>query len=304
MLTRKVTICIISDNSRHNLPGCLDSVLNLDYPKNLIKIILIDNNSFDSSVGYVKECFSQVKVISNYKKIGTAVLGNQGFYLAQKNGSDYSVYITASTILEKNWLKRMIEILESNKKYAVSSSKILLNDKKIMALGGEIGLAGISHFHKKQINNVFETDFASKIAMAVKMPAVKKIGFYNNKFSNYYEDVDFCWRLKMAGYKIVIDPIAVAYYGGDLKENVFHQEKNRLMMILQNYRIISLIILLPILLYFEVGMLIKSIIHKHFKQKIKSYFWILKKLPMIIYQRMDLQFKVRKVGDLEVLNFK
>ncbi|MFA6422436.1 MAG: glycosyltransferase family 2 protein [Candidatus Buchananbacteria bacterium] len=307
----KVTICILSCNSRHNLPGSLVGVYDQNYPKNLIKVIVVDNNSLDSSVGYVKESYPEVKIISNNSKLGSATLANQALFLAEKNDSEFLVIIKAETILEKNWLNRMVQLLK-NKKVGAASSKILMSpeNKLIYALGGKIDFAGQGCFlyHKKHNSlkntNIFESDFAPKEASIYKMETLKKVGFFDNGFHNYFEDMELGWRLRLAGYKIIIDPLAVAYYKpayADDDDQLFYQENNRAMMIFQNYRIITIILLLPLFIFLEFGFIVGSIAQKGFKQKIKSYLWILAHLAPIISKRIRVQFHLRKVGDLEIL---
>jgi len=313
MFASKVTICIFSRNSRHNLPGCLSGVLNLDFDQRRISLIIIDDNSSDSSVGYVKEAYPQIKVIQNNREVGLAVMADQGYFLAQKNNSDYIVFLDAEVILEKYWLRRMLDILK-DKKVAGASSKILIypKNKKVHSLGGEIGPIGLSHlknFDKEDnfySHGPFQVGFVPKEACIIKMSVIGKVGLYNGKYSEYFVDADFGWRCRLAGYKFMIDPIAVAYIRSENarpQNYYFQREKSRLLMLLINYRIATLILLLPLFIFTEFGLIIEAIATGKFWQKMKAYFWILLHLPAILEDRINVQFRLRKVGDLEILKF-
>jgi len=314
MFNKKVTIIITSNNSRHNLPDCLTSIIDQDYPKNLTQIIVIDNNSIDSSVGYVRERFPKIKIILNNKKVSESNVYNQGYFLTQKNKSDYLAIVDAATILEKNWLSRLIALLEKGKKLGMAGSKNLIYPEKkvIHSLGGSINIVGVSYLNNCGIKNDFSSgesmkvDFVPKEACVIKMSVINKIGFLNRSFHGA-EMADLGWRMKLAGYKSIIDSSVVAHYRQEHNKNkneFFHSEKNRLMMLLQNYKVISLLMLLPLLIFVEIGMIINSIAHKYLGQKLKSYLWILLHLSSIISNRINIQFNIRKIGDLAVLNFK
>ena len=88
-INKKVTIVIVSYNGRKDLPECLESLEHQDYPRSLVKIIVVDNNSKDSTIGWLKEVYPNVKVVINQKNIGFAKANNQGYLLAKKQQSDY-----------------------------------------------------------------------------------------------------------------------------------------------------------------------------------------------------------------------
>jgi len=311
---RKVTIAIISFNSRHKLPDCLESVFNSNYPKNLYKVVLIDNNSSDSSVGYVRERYPQVKLITNGKNIGFDGANNQAYFLAQKQKSDYLVLLNDDTIVESNWLRRMVDLAESNKKIGVVQAKLLLHPEKnlINSFGNSIHFLGFGYCDKYQeennnrITEPVEIAYASGAACAIKMSALKKTGLFDDKMFMYHEDLDLCWRMRLAGYKIMLDPLAVVYHKynySKAKYKFYYMDRNRWMVLLENYRLATLLLILPPLLVMELGIIFFSIKNKWFKEKMRGWGWILCHLPHIIINRFNVQFKIRKVKDRELLKF-
>ena len=312
---RKVTIVVLSYNSRHKLPDCLESVFNSNYPKNLYKVVVIDNNSSDSSAGYVREKYPQVKLIVNKKNIGFDAGNNQGYFLAQKQKSDYLVLLNDDTIVESNWLRRMVDLSESKKKIGIVQAKLLLYPEKnlINSFGNSIHFLGFGYCDKyRQENNnrviePFEIAYASGAACIIKMSALKKTqGLFDDKMFMYHEDLDLGWRMRLAGYKVMLDPLAVVYHKynySKAKYKFYYMDRNRWMVILENYRLATLLLILPPLIVMELGIIFFSIKNKWFKEKMKGLGWILLHLPHIIIRRIQVQFKVRKVKDREILRF-
>ncbi len=310
---RKVTIVILSYNSRHKLPDCLESVFNSNYPKNLYKVVVIDNDSSDSSAGYVRERFPQVKLIVNRKNIGFDAGNNQGYFLAQKHKSDYLVLLNDDTIVETNWLRRMIYLAESKKKIAIVQAKLLLHPEKslINSFGNKIHFLGFGYCDKyREENNNRDTTpieiaYASGGACAIKMSALKKTGLFDDKMFMYHEDLDLGWRMRLAGYSIMLDPLAVVYHKynySKAKYKFYYMDRNRWIVLLENYRLATLILILPPLLVMELGIILFSIKNKWFKEKMRGWGWILLHLPHIIRRRREEQ-KIRKVKDRDIIKF-
>lgn len=309
---RKVTIAIISYNSRHKLPDCLEGVFNSSYPKNLYKVVVIDNNSSDSSVGYIRERYPEVKLITNTKNIGFDEANNQVYFLAQKNNSEYLVLLNDDTIVESNWLRRMVDLSESDKKIGVVQAKLLLYPDKnlINSFGNSIHFLGFGYCDKyreennDRITEPVEIAYASGAACAIKMSALQKTGLFDSEMFMYHEDLDLCWRMRLAGYKVMIDPLAVVYHKYNFskaKYKFYYGERNRLMVILENYRMATLLLILPPLIVMELGIVFFSIKNGWFKEKMQGWGWILRHLPHIIGNRIYVQFRIRKVSDRKLL---
>ncbi len=308
MLNKKVIIIVLSKNSRHLLPDCLSGIERQSYPKKFYKTIVVDEKSIDSSVGYVKDNFPEIKVIVNNAKLGDCAAFNQGYFFAQKYNSEYLVLLRAEVSLNSFWLGDMISLLEKKKKAGIAGSKILdKKNKTLQSLGGTVNVAGISYPNRiTKSQTPFKVDYAPIGACVIKMSAIKKTGLFDEKFFDL-GDVDLGWRMRLAGYEILIDPNSVAHCHlneGKDKAKYFHLEKNRIMMLLQNYRIITLILLLPLTIFIEFCMFIDSFAHGYFWQKKKSYLWIISRLVFILGRRINVQFNTRKIGDLQIIRVK
>lgn len=311
-MNKKISIIIVTHNARHYLPDLFSGLKKQDYPPSLVQIVVIDNHSSDSTVGYIKEIMPSAKVIVNRKNTGFATANNQGYFLAQKNNSDYAVLLNQDTIVEKTWLTRLVKTAESDDKIAAVQPKILLHPRTdlINSLGNSIhflGFAFCNHYQEKNNQNVslpFELPYASGAAVLLKMPALKKTGLFDDRLFMYHEDVDLGWRLRLAGYKIMLDPLAIIYHKytySKAKYKFYYMDRNRWIVLLQNYRLLTILIVLPMLLSMELGIVLFSIKNGWFKEKMRGYWWILSHWPSIMSARVNVQFNIRQVKDREII---
>lgn len=312
-MNKKITLVIVTHNARSYLPDCLASVMAQDYPRELAKVVVIDNASTDSTVEYLREVYPAVKVIANRKNLGFAQANNQGWFLAQKQGADYLVLLNQDTIVEKNWLRRLVAVAESDKKIAAVQPKILLHPQtdRINSLGNSIqflGLAFCNHYQEKDqsgLTQPFLLPYVSGAACLIKMSALKKTGLFDDRLFMYHEDVDLGWRLRLAGYRLMLDPLAVVwhkYHYSKAKYKFYYMDRNRWLVIWQNYRLATLALLAPALLIWELGIVFFSLKNGWFKEKLKGWLWLLLHWPSILSRRLSTQFQVRKVKDREIMS--
>lgn len=311
-MSKKVTIIIVSYNSRTKLPACLTSVFNQDYPANLFKVILVDNHSADSSVGYAREKYPQIKIVANQKNLGFAAANNQGYFLAQKQGADYLFLLNDDAILAENCLTNLVKTLSEDRRVAAVQAKLLLYPEKdkINSLGNSLHFLGFgycNHYREnddKATTQPFAVPYPSGAACLVKMSALKEVGLFSDRFFMYHEDVDLGWRLRLAGYQVLLAPTAVTYHQyhySKAKYKFYFMERNRLLTLLINYRFLTLLIFSPALILMEIGVVLFSLKNHWFGEKIKGWLWLLGHWPYILSRRLDAQFCFRRVKDREIL---
>ncbi len=312
ILNKKITIVIVTYNARQYLPDCLSSLAAQDYPKELVNIIVVDNHSTDSTVGYIRERYPLIKVIENRRNAGFAEANNQGWFLAEKKKADYLVLLNQDTIVAPNWLLRLVKTAESSKKIAMVQPKLMLYPEKdlINSFGNclhYLSFGFTDQYRKKDDNRDTrprEITYASGAACLIKMSALKKTGLFDSRLFMYHEDADLGWKMRLAGFKVMIDPLAVVFHKYNFskaKYKFYYMERNRLVVSLQNYKLATLIVFFPMFLFMEAGIIFFSIKNGWFKEKMRGYGWIFLHLPSILAHRLRIQFKIRKVKDREIL---
>lgn len=231
-LKMEISIVIVSYNTKELLKACLKSAV--EATKNLkVEIFVVDNNSSDGTAEMVKENFPTVHLIANGHNAGFSKANNQA--LAKAKGK-YILVLNPDTIVPKETIKTMINFMEKNRQIAVSTCKIELYT-------GGLDKDARRHFptpwraftHFSKLEQIFkgsqifdqyyvgykssdveqEVDACVGAFMLVRKSAMEKVGLFDEDYFFYGEDLDWCYRFKKAGYKIVYTPIAkIIHYKG------------------------------------------------------------------------------------------
>ena len=119
----RVSIIIVNFNGRHLLNACLTSLKELNFPKDDVEVILVDNCSSDDSVPYLRAHFSWVRIIESSQNLGFTGGNNIGFQHAE---GKYIVFLNSDVTVEKNWLETLVSTAanEKNEKIGIISSHL------------------------------------------------------------------------------------------------------------------------------------------------------------------------------------
>lgn len=118
-----VSIIIINYNGRDYLKECLLSLEKINFPKNKYEIIMVDNNSQDTSIEYVKNNFPNVKIIESKTNLGFAEGCNLGVSFAK---GEYITFLNTDTKVDRDWLTFLVKRIKLDKQIAAVNSKIFL----------------------------------------------------------------------------------------------------------------------------------------------------------------------------------
>jgi len=285
-IMKKVAIIIVNYNGLEYLSDCLTSLLNLDYPKEDYKVILIDNSSIDDSINFVRNNFPQVEIIASKANLGFAAGNNIGMQKALAGNFDYVCLINQDTISEPDFLKKLVEAADSDENIAAVQPRIMLYPEKdkVNSLGNSIHYLGFgfsSGGYQKFDGNLEpnEIAYASGAALLIKTNVLKKIGLFDPDFFMYHEDLDLGWRMRMAGYKILVVPAAVIYHKYEFSKSIkkyYFMERNRLICLLENYKLATLILIFPAWLVMEIGLFLFSLKSGFWSEKLKVYGYFLR----------------------------
>ena len=263
-----------------HLAKCLPSVLEQNYPE--FEVILVDNASTDGSVSYVKNNFENVKIIKNMKNIGFAGGNNVGIRASK---GELIVLLNQDTVVDPSWLSQLVRVMTRREDVGICMPKILLFDErdnlntdgvKINFLG--FGWPGGYRKKDKGDNKVKEIDFASGASMMLRRDVLQKVGLFDKDFFLYHEDSDLGWRIRLSGYNIVCVPTSVVYHKYVFtfnKRKFYYLERNRIILLIKNFKARTFMLIFPAFLLTEVGVLLYSLKNGLFAQKIRSYLYII-----------------------------
>src|SRR3989344_3560356 len=226
----KIAIVVLNYNGKENTLACINSIKKLNKSNYKVKLIVVDNASNDGS----REALSKIKditLVKNDKNLGYSGGNNIGIKHALSLGSEYILILNNDTIVEKSLI---INLINSAKKGDIVSPKIYFAKgfefhknrykkedlgKVIWYAGGKIDWQNVIGIHivvdevdHGQFSKRLEINLATGACILIRRQVFKKIGFFDEKYFLYLEDMDFCVRAKRAGFKIIFEPKAILWH--------------------------------------------------------------------------------------------
>jgi len=237
-----VSVVTVNYNGKEFLNGLLQSLDAVDYPKERMEVILVDNGSSDGSVEFIKQNFPGVKIIPNSKN--SYASGNNLGIKAVKG--DYLALINNDTIVDKQWLSGIISYAEQDGTIGAIGSKILFMDKRLQSLGHKQlpGFywtdIGFGEPDKQEYSVIKEAESICGCCVIFKKKCLDQVGLLDEDFSMYLEDVDISLRCRKNGWKLFIYPQSAIYHQlhGSIKTEEkakYFQEINRLVLIAKHW---------------------------------------------------------------------
>ena len=226
----KVSVVIVNYNTSEQLKDCLNNLLSQGIE---LEIIVVDNASSDDSVEMVRTNFPNVKLVEAKENKGLAHGSNLGLEVAT---GDYVLYLGSDAYPEKGVIEGMVEFMDKNINIGISTCKLVLRNGSLdmdAHRGFPTPWASLTHFTKlnslfpksKFFNQYFlgyedftrphEIDLCISHFMMVRKKVFDRVGRWDEDFFVFGEDVDFCYRVKKAGWKIMYLPqfTAIHYKG-------------------------------------------------------------------------------------------
>jgi len=236
VLNPLVSVIIVNFNGKSHLDKCLKSLAVIDYPN--IETILVDNNSTDSSLEFVKNNYPNVVILKLDKNYGFAKPNNMATKIAK---GEYFLFLNNDTEVTPNFLNELLAVSEADHRIAILQSLLLKPNNEVDSSGDFIDKLGVVYNSKKIPDKVRSISSARGASMLVRCNAFKKLDGFDEKFFVSFEDVDLGWRAWILGYKVVLVPQSIVYHiGGQTIKTietdiVFHGLKNQISMKITNF---------------------------------------------------------------------
>jgi GT2 family glycosyltransferase len=262
----KVFIIVLHYQNWDDTNECLDSLKKIDYDN--FEIMVIDNDK--ENQGFAKG-------------------NNIGIKQALEKKADYILLLNNDTIVDPDFLKKLVEAGESGKQFGILGPVIYkYPTNEIHFDGGKI-----NRLYTKGMHQTGATDYITGACMLIKREVIEKIGLMDEDYFLYFEDVDWCLRARRAGYKCVVVPTSKIWHkvSSSAKENsfsyIYYHTRNGFLMAKKNapFPIKILAYLNSFLIYI--------------KQVIKLIIFPSKKIWAQAIKRGINDFYRRKVGKLE-----
>ncbi|MDD5528857.1 MAG: glycosyltransferase family 2 protein [bacterium] len=216
----KLSICIPSYNMKALLKECLLSIYRFK-PKDTFEIIVGDDNSTDETAKMVKEDFPDVVFIKHSIKQGTTKNSN---HLFRKAKGEFIMWLGADSVIQEGTFDRMLNFMREHPETGIVGPKLLNPDGTIQYNGRKfptvfkIAKATLCNKICKNYNFVYEkwrnydkTEEVDEVAaegLLFRQSLLNKIGYFDESLVLFYQEIEWCFRAKRAGWKVYYLPEA------------------------------------------------------------------------------------------------
>ena len=249
-MNKRVAIIILNWNGRELLKRFLPSVVS--HSPEWAEVIVADNGSTDDSIDLLRTEFPSVRLILLDRNYGFA----EGYNRALKQvEADYFLLLNSDVEVPAGWIAPLTETLDTHPEVAAVSPKIrsFAEPERFEyagAAGGFIDCLGYP-FCRGRILDSIETDegqhddarevfWASGACMLVRSEVFRLLDGFDADFFAHMEEIDFCWRAQLAGYKIRVEPRSMVFHVGggtlpnDNPQKIYLNFRNNLCMLFKN----------------------------------------------------------------------
>lgn len=313
-----VSVVVPTWNGVDLLREFMPSVMALDYPN--YEVIVVDNASTDGTVEFIEKHHPQVRVLRNSRNDGTAEGSNIGARTAR---GKYIFFISNDMWIDGAILSKMVPHMEEDEGIGICTVKmrrITANGDRLMeidSVGADADMFGFpmprgsDHVDDGQWDGFADVFFSFGGAMLIRRDVFEKTGGYDSAFFTLADDIDLSWRVRLLGYRVVVEPAAFLYHRVSATLNTpafkrayrrFISERNTIRMLMKNYRMATLAWLLPMdmfVLLLEMGFFVLKWRWDLVGADVRAVLWNIRHLSSTIAARRITQ-QMRMVRDRDV----
>jgi GT2 family glycosyltransferase len=229
-----LSVVIVNWNVRDLLQRCVESVLS-GQRSITTEIIVVDNASTDGSVEMLRAEFPQTIVIANPENRGFPAANNQGIVAARGR---YVLLLNPDTQVLADALDTLVQYMDTHPDVGLVGPQLLYPDGQIQSSRRRYPTLATLFFESTWLeslaprsllrryyvldqpdNAVLDVDWVTGAAMLARREAIQKVGGMDERFFMYSEELDWCRRIKAAGWRVVYHPAArVIHYEGKSSE--------------------------------------------------------------------------------------
>jgi hypothetical protein len=236
----RLVAIVLSWNGREDTLRCLDSLRG-------VETICVDNGSVDGSAEAIAEAFPDVELIENGENLGFAGGNNVGIRRALERGADWVWLVNNDAVAEPEAPEALADAARARPDAGVLACKVFFAEPRnvVWYAGASVhlllGYSGRQHGYGERDDGRFElmrdVDRATGAAMAVSRGAIERVGLFDEDLFAYVEDVDWCLRIRAAGFAVVFVPAARLWHrvsastGGRVSTtNLYYDTRNTLVV--------------------------------------------------------------------------
>jgi GT2 family glycosyltransferase len=301
------------------LEKCLESLFVTNYQN--FQVVLLDNDSNDYSCEYAARLYEgRIDLIGSNVKRGYGAANNLALEHARSLRADYIVLLNDDVIVDSNWLGELVHEAEKDPTIGACQPKLRsLSEPRFFeyngACGGMLDIYGVP-LTRGRIFDLVEEDngqydksveifWASGAAFFLRRSVIDEVGLLDDTFFIQMEEIDFCWRIRLSGYRVLSVPKSVIYHlggGTPQPEKFYLKNRNNLITIVKNYSGWNLLRFLPLRIVQDYLSFIYYMIGKQTGRAmpiLRAYSWLLRNPRPALSGRYTVQRR-RRVKDSEI----
>ena len=263
-----ISIITVNYNGMDFTVELLDSIRLLSY-KN-VEVFVVDNASKDNPQAFFNDQYPEVKFMRSENNLGFA--GGNNLAIKEAKG-DFLFFINNDAEMTEGCIEKLLELFQTHPKLGIASPLLCYFNENPKRNPDLIQYAGSTHLHpitarnwtigekeinKGQYNKPQPTAYAHGAAMMVKREVIDNVGVMFEDFFLYYEELDWCERIRQSGYEIWIEPRAKVYHkesvtvGAMSPLKTYYLNRNRIYFMRRNFSGLNLLLFSLFLIFFTI----------------------------------------------------
>ncbi len=246
------------------------------------QLFIVDNESTAQTLNYLASQAPEATIITNHDNAGFAKGNNDGIKAALRAGYEYFVLLNLDIILAPDALRQLVAAADKFENWGSIQALLMLHPAtdKINSWGNAFHYLGFGYClgNGQPPLNIYPQQIAygSGAGLLLSSQAWQKVGGFDEKFWMYHDDLELGWKLRLAGYENYLADQAIIYHKYQFAKSIkqyYWMERNRGIVLLTHYRLPTLLLIAPMLIIVEIGLLAVALAKGFVGQKLRSYVW-------------------------------
>lgn len=251
----QIAIVILNWNGKQDTLECLASASDLQYPNH--RIIVVDNGSSDGSIEAISSAYPHVTLIPTGANLGFAEGNNVGIRAALDAGAEYVMLLNNDTQIAPDCLDHLHSVFKERPKAGVAGPRVLYMHERTKVWfeqaqwnvdKADFAFPGQDRDVSELTQEPHDTEYVCGAAMMFRAEAARRIGLLDPRFFLVYEESDWCFRARRAGFECLTVPrariwhkIGMSFGGEESPLRTYFAVRNRLLWLEKNQPLTTLL---------------------------------------------------------------
>lgn len=315
-----ILVLLVATDGERWLPDVLRGLRAQKYRP--LKVVAVDNASTDASAELLRKAFGTTRVVTMERRVGYGRALAAALKVASERSLDADAFLLLhdDAVLGPEAIDAMVETLRSDGAGIVGAKLLEWDDARMIQSFGQttdrygriVDRIDRGEIDQGQHDGVHDVLYASSAALLIARELVERVGLFDMRYLALRDDLDLCWRARIAGYSTLVTSDAVARHASatvrDLRDTEVRYrvryvgDRNMIATLIKNYSVVHLLLALPMTLAISIVNVLLYVARGRRRsalQVLRALQWNVAHLPSTVRARRKAQ-AARKVSDREV----